>query len=31
MVGLYEGFYSDGSKNFVFMFKNGEYNGTNRI
>ena len=30
-VGLYEGFYNNGAKNFVFNFKNGEYNGTNRL
>ena len=29
--GDYLGFYQDGSKNFVFEFKNGEYNGTNRV
>ena len=28
---MYEGFYNDGAKNFVFMFKNGEYNGTNSL
>ena len=30
-VGFYEGFYNDGAKNFVFQFKNGEYDGTNRV
>ena len=30
-TGFYNGFYNDGSKNFVYQFKNGEYNGKNSL
>ena len=29
--GDYLGYYNDGSKNFIFQFKNGEYSGTNKV